>query len=84
MKEVEDKLRDALGIVEEGDENEEEGEVPSYDVEEKVVQGEPIVRQARGSDKGSSAGEKSEGSVGLPDEALHERRDGPIELGKVV
>lgn len=71
-----------MGIVEEGDENDEEEAVPSYDVEEKVVQGGPIHRQPRGSDKGSSAGEKSEGSVALPDEA--ERRDGPVELGKVV
>lgn len=81
---MEDKLRDALGIVEEGDEEEEEGEVPSYDREAKVVEGGPIAHQARGSDKGSSAGEKSEGSFGLPDESPHDSRDGPIELGKVV
>ncbi|KAL7414276.1 hypothetical protein BDY24DRAFT_386389 [Mrakia frigida] len=81
VQEVEDKLRDALGIVEEGDEDEEG--VLDGGVEEKVVEGAPVGRPPRDEEKGSSAGEKSEGSVGVPDG--HEKGDGGVELeGKVV
>lgn len=81
VQEVEDKLRDALGIVEEGDEDEEG--VLDGGVEEKLVEGAPVGRPPRDEEKGSSAGEKSEGSVGVPDGP--EKGDGTVELeGKAV